>query len=142
MSKELLKALTDVLDDLKTRKNLSEDDALNISDSVLVRAEKAIENYIAQPEHIPAIRNMVEQEPVAWMNDSGGCFLSDGNKYSENWKALYASPPKREPLSDEQIRRLDDDVSWFADSHTFSAVMRLIRSVEKAHGIGVGVDYE
>ena len=45
--------------------------------------------------------------------------------------------PKREPLSEEQIRGLDDDVSWFADSHTFSAVMRLIRSVEKAHGIEV-----
>ena len=50
MSKELLKALVDVLDDLKLRKNLSEDDALNISDSVLVRAEKAIENYLTQPE--------------------------------------------------------------------------------------------
>ena len=50
MSKELLKALTDVLDDLKLRRNLSEDDALNISDSVLMRAEKAIENYLAQPE--------------------------------------------------------------------------------------------
>ena len=59
MSKELLKALTDVLDDLKLRRNLSEDDALNISDSVLMRAEKAIENYIAQPEQ-------TEQEPVAW----------------------------------------------------------------------------
>ena len=29
-----------------------------------------------------------EREPVAWMNDSGGCFLSDGNKYSENWTAI------------------------------------------------------
>ena len=42
--------MTDVLDDLKLRRNLSEDDALNISDSVLMRAEKAIENYLAQPE--------------------------------------------------------------------------------------------
>ena len=53
MSKELLKALTDVLDDLKLRKNLSEDDALNISDSVLMRAENAIKNYLAQPEQEP-----------------------------------------------------------------------------------------
>ena len=30
MSKELLKALTDVLDDLKLRKNLSEDDAMDL----------------------------------------------------------------------------------------------------------------
>ena len=54
---------------------------------------KEVEAILAQPE----------QEPVAWMNDSGGCFLSDGNKYSENWTALYTSPPKREPLSDEEI---------------------------------------
>lgn len=53
MSKELLKALVDVLDDLKLRKNLNEDDALNISESVLVRAEKAIENYLTQPEQDP-----------------------------------------------------------------------------------------
>ena len=56
----------------------------------------------------------------------------------EEYKKGYAQAEldlKREALSDEQIRRLDDDVSWFADSHTFSAVMRLIRSVEKAHGI-------
>ena len=44
-----------------------------------------------------------EQEPVAWMNDSGGCFLSDGNKYSENWTALYASPPKPERMTDDEI---------------------------------------
>ena len=38
---------------------------------------------------------MSEQEPVAWMNDSCGCFLSDGNKYSENWTALYTAQPKQ-----------------------------------------------
>jgi flagellar biosynthesis/type III secretory pathway protein FliH len=55
------------------------------------------EKLLAQPEQ-------TEQEPVAWMNDSGGCFLSDGNKYSEQWTPLYASPPKQELLSDEQKR--------------------------------------
>ena len=63
MSKELLKALVDVLDDLKLRKNLSEDDALNISDSVLMRAENAIKNYLAQPEHT-AVDNAVYT--VSW----------------------------------------------------------------------------
>jgi hypothetical protein len=50
---------------------------------------------------------MVAQEHVAWMNDSGGCFLSDGNKYSENWTALYAAPPKRietEPELNQESR--------------------------------------
>jgi hypothetical protein len=72
MSKELLEALTDVLDDLKLRKNLSEDDALNISHSVLMRAEKAVKNYLAQPEQS-------KQEPVAWMwtrNYEGGGYTN------------------------------------------------------------------
>ena len=43
-------------------------------------------------KEIEAVLNQPEQEPVAWMNDSGGCFLSDGNKYSENWTALYSAP--------------------------------------------------
>jgi hypothetical protein len=61
---------------------------------------REIEELLAQPEQ-------TEQEPVAWMNDSGGCFLSDGNKYSENWTALYTAPPKRESLSDDEIRTID-----------------------------------
>jgi len=52
-----------------------------------------IKELLAQPE----------QEPVAWMNDSGGCFLSDGNKYSENWTALYTSPPKQPESTAEAI---------------------------------------
>lgn len=62
MSQELLKALVDVIDDLMLRKNLSEEDALNISDSVLVRAEIAIESYLAQPE---------QTEPVEICPDCG-----------------------------------------------------------------------
>ena len=41
-----------------------------------------------------------DQEPVAWMNDSGGCFLSDGNKYSENWTALYTEPKQPESTAE------------------------------------------
>ena len=75
MSKELLKALVDGLDDLILRKNLSEDDALNISDSVLVRAEKAIENYLTQPElstdslqlDEQDLREDLREDPMAWM---------------------------------------------------------------------------
>lgn len=45
---------------------------------------RTIEELLSQPE----------QEPVAWVNEGGGRFLSDGNKYSENWVALYSSPQK------------------------------------------------
>ena len=152
MSKELLKALVDVLDDLKLRKNLSEDDALNISDSVLVRAEKAIENYLTQPE----------QEPVAW------CQLVDGKVQDlltsfemkdwikdDSWIPLYTSPPKREPLSEGEIFNIgykaglaidhvesDDGESTdygFIDGDGYidnDLVFKFVRWIEKAHGIG------
>jgi hypothetical protein len=73
--------------------------------------ERWLDDTIFEPEELDSLmeetRELLaqpEQEPVAWMNDSGGCFLSDGNKYSEQWTPLYASPPKQELLSDEQKR--------------------------------------
>jgi hypothetical protein len=72
----------------------------NLDDDVMLgwfaNAMMAMHNRIYQT-------TQPEQEPVAWMNDSGGCFLSDGNKYSEQWTPLYTAPQKRE-LSDEQKR--------------------------------------
>jgi hypothetical protein len=53
---------------------------------------KEIYEFLAQPEQ--------SNEPVAWMNDSGGCFLSDGNKYSENWTALYTEPKQPESTAE------------------------------------------
>ncbi len=82
-----------------------------------------IKELLAQPEQ-------TEQEPVAWMNDSGGCFLSDGNKYSENWTALYTAPPKREPLGLEIMDACgsEDYREGFKDGALYA---------EKCHGIGV-----
>ena len=152
MSKELLKALVDVLDDLKLRKNLSEDDALNISDSVLVRAEKAIENYLTQPE----------QEPVAWcqmvegkVQDLLTSFEMKDWLYDKSWMPLYASPPKRERLSEDEIFNIgykagfaidhvesDDGESTdygFIDGDGYidnDLVFKYVRAIEKAYGIG------
>ena len=76
----------------------------------------------------PLSDEMIE---VAWMNDSGGCFLSDGNKYSENWTPLYATLPKREPLSKEEY------MSLFIDTyHSENPITDFVRLIEKAHGIG------
>lgn len=71
--------------------------------------------------------NQPEQEPVAWMNDSGGCFLSDGNKYSENWIALYTAPPKREPLTSKLIS---------LGNNCHESFIKGVRFAEKMHGIG------
>ena len=65
--------------------------------------ENEVIELLAQPELSTDSLHLDTQEPVAWVNDSGGCFLSDGNKYSENWTPLYTSPQKPEPLSDKDI---------------------------------------
>ena len=57
-----------------------------------IKLSREIQELLAQPE--------TKQEPVAWMNDSGGCFLSDGNKYSENWTALYTEPKQPESTAE------------------------------------------
>ena len=130
MSKELLKALIDVLDDLKLRKNLSEDDALNISDSVLVRAEKAIENYLTQPE----------QEPQAWcqmvegkVQDLLTSFEMKYWLYDRSWMPLYTTPPKREALSDGTTADMwhSNKKATHADSYWAG-----VSDAEKAHKIG------
>ena len=130
MSKELLKALVDVLDDLKLRKNLSEDDALNISDSVLVRAEKAIENYLTQPE----------QEPVAWcqmvegkVQDLLTSFEMKDWLYDKSWMPLYTTPPKREALSEDEMRAI-----WKEGIRGEILFVEIVRAIEKAHGITGG----
>ena len=112
MSKELLKALVDVLDDLKLRKNLSDDDALNISDSVLMRAENAIKNYLAQPE----------QEHL-----SGKWWYGKG---VEDTKYFL----KRDPLSDGELPTNNPKINTYGERLAFHTG---IRWAEKAHGIGV-----
>ena len=89
----------------------------------------AIQKLLNQPEH-------TEQEPVAWMNDSGGCFLSDGNKYSENWIALYTAPPKREPIDTRRItlKMFSEGV----DMQYKNGYVDGIRFAEKMHSIGGG----
>jgi hypothetical protein len=81
------------------------------------------DELLAQPEQ-------AEEEPVAWMNESGSCFLSDGNKYSEHWIPLY-TVPKREPLGLEimDVCGSEDYREGFKDGALYA---------EKAHGITGG----
>ena len=124
MSQELLKALVDVIDDLMLRKKLSEEDALNISDSVLVRAEIAIESYLAQPEQEPD--PLLAETKIEWY---GKGFRQGVNEFA---------PPK--PLTEDVIYALDKEgVVENMDDHQVRYVIRWIRSVEKAHGIGGGL---
>ena len=46
---------------------------------------------------------------------------------------LYTAPPKREPLSDEEITKLWRDNTGYLVTHN-----QFARAIEKAHGIGGG----
>ncbi len=70
----------------------------------------------------------VEQEPVAWMtrDDGDGLWYSTNFKKSDDDKPLYASPPKRQPLTDTALY----EMMYGKDFIQFA------RAIEQAHDIG------
>ena len=89
---------------------------------------KEITELLAQPE----------QAPVAWRYKTHNRYTYTEENYHElegEGEPLYASPQKREPLSDAEINDLDNEVFGYISKDMFRAVVRLIRKVEKAHGI-------
>lgn len=91
-----------------------------------------IQNALDQPE----------QEPVAWIDEGSLKSLQESTGYAlrfltndtENLKntdvPLYLAPPKRKPLSEDQV---DELLMGGFSTH----LMDLVRIIEKAHGIGV-----
>jgi hypothetical protein len=75
-----------------------------------------------------------EQEPVAWIFAPNNELLWPSEVEATNpievdsYRPLYTHPPKRKPLTDEEM-----DEIWF-NSKSFESI---VRAVEKAHGIGV-----
>jgi len=69
-------------------------------------------------------------EPVAWVECNGD--LVWNNRAAAIGRNLYTAPPKRKPLTEEEIGRLCDEVSW--------SPRQLVRAVERAHGIGRQTD--
>jgi hypothetical protein len=86
--------------------------------------DKAV-NMMAQPE----------QEPVAWayVNSDDECEQIEYCTESPmpEFVPLYTSPPKRQPLTDEQLDALAIDDDGLPNSH-----FEFARAIEKAHGIG------
>jgi hypothetical protein len=108
---------------------------------------------------------MVEQEPVAWkvIDGTNGKYMFSRIKPTErSYKydvviPLYTAPPKREPLSDEEVFdigykagfAIDQDESDDYESEAYGFIngdgyvdnepfFKLVRAIEKAHGIGGG----
>jgi hypothetical protein len=70
-----------------------------------------------------------EKEPVAWMCNLLGNVVTDKPADNNGYTALYKSL-KREPLSDDWIK---DNIHLIHQDVSFTD---LVRSIEKAHGIG------
>ena len=73
-----------------------------------------------------------EQDSTQYLLDQVARLTAENTVLKEKW-----STPKREPLSDGEIYDLDDEVNGYVDKNVVRAVMRWIRNVEIAHGIGV-----
>ena len=113
------------------------------------KAITAIKAALAQQDaesHLQAVSDFgqlqeQEQEPVAWMYEVNGahtildlCEPPD-DAYDEGTLCpLYTSPPKRQPLSMEQLGLLSTDPRW---AHIDTPVLaEFARAIEQAHGIG------
>ena len=101
---------------------------------------------LAQTDHFAGVGNMVEQELVAWRNAAirvGEDLCSVGpfgyyDMTAEQWLdwalsvvTVHASPPQRQPLTDEQLDALALDDDGLPNSH-----FEFARAIEAAHGIG------
>ena len=101
-----------------------------------IMIKKEIKEELAKPES--------ESEHVAWMYD---LYLNDGSILKQcfyhksnnpllfNEIPLYISPPKRDPLSIEEIMKII--VDNYGHTSREDSIIRVVMEVEKAHGIGI-----
>ena len=126
-------------------------EALQYNDHLRGEAITAIKQALEQPEHSciacegnPKGKNnpcnvcglaQPEPEPRVWIDHRvhalPDCFVMQPDP--PHTSPLYTSPPKRAPLTDEQIEALRRSDDLFEDA----PMWRLIaRAIEAAHGIG------
>ena len=87
----------------------------------------AIKEALAQPEQ-------PQQEPVAWMCNAfdGDVCERSNHDDCENPIPLYTTPPKRQPLTYEEITAISKQV---AEAGPRGSIDRFARAIEAAHDI-------
>ena len=100
--------------------------------------EKAIDLYDEARAAIKEALAQTEQEPVAYINvDKRSLEWASPTRWltptvaKMERVALYASPPQRQPLTDDKLDALALDDDGLPNSH-----FEFARAIEKAHGIG------
>jgi hypothetical protein len=97
-----------------------------------VTVEGLIDKVKSNREHIVDVTDKVE--PVAWMQDSIELYvLEEKNSLRGYVIPLYTAPPKREPLTPQQISEGNQSML----NVTRDAFVKGVKFAEKAHGIGV-----
>ena len=103
-------------------------------------AETAMQRLTDVQQEMEETHTSVDNEytpvkPVAWQWLNTGTFRKRLPKTAaaEHWNPLYTAPPKRKPLTENQIRRIDDDTPFHEGPEW---LVRFTRAIERAHGIG------
>ena len=94
----------------------------------LERMKAAIESPISDVT-VEDLMRQVKQEPVAWMsiNNNGGISIDNYYANHKDYVPLYLAPPKRRPLTDEEIYSIGNKYAFHA----------AVREIERIHGIGI-----
>jgi hypothetical protein len=118
------------------------------AERITKQARAALEQQEAEA-HLQAVADfgqLQEQEPVAWMfqhEETGRTMCVDaqqvewgfekGNPRLQKIGPLYASPPKRQPLTDEEILKFGSAANISHDKTVCD--VKFARAIEAAHGI-------
>lgn len=76
------------------------------------------------------IKSILQGLSHCYVEQSAAEFL---RVWIRDWTANKVAPPKRNPLPDEEIRRIDDATPFHEVSDW---AVRFARAIERAHGIG------
>ena len=100
--------------------------------------EKFCDSHCVWTDHHPDCK-LAKDEPVAWYDSVSG--WTDFHTFkptrkpsspSAEWLPLYATPPQRKPLTDEEI---GDEFVRFQVGGMFTPFLYAVRAIEAAHGI-------
>lgn len=101
-----------------------------------LESERAANAILTAEIEVLRAQQRQDCEPVAWWlhGTDHAEFQRHGYHDGPEWMPLYAAPPKRETLSDDEMWSLWN--SFGTDDMSKSDAIAFARAIERAHGIG------